>query len=266
MPRVIPCLLLRGQGLVKGVQFDNYKYVGDPINAVRIFSEKEVDELIFLDIAATKEDRVSDPALIQMIADESFVPFCVGGGIRKLSQIRDLLNAGAEKVAINTAAVETPDFVREAAATFGSQSIIISIDVKRSWLGAYTVYTRSGNCNTGLNPVALARQAEQLGAGEILLTSINRDGTRLGYDIPLIRSVATAVSIPVIACGGARSLPDIHDAVVKGSASAAAAGSLFVFHGPKRAVLINFPGRSDLDALWTGHPAGECGNHHNGAL
>lgn len=255
MPRVIPSLLLRGQGLVKGVQFDNYKYVGDPINAVRIFSEKEVDELIFLDITATKENRAADSALIQTIADESFVPFCVGGGIRKLSQIRDFLNAGAEKVAINTAAIETPDLVREAAAAFGSQSIIISIDVRRSWRGTYTVYTRCGTCNTGLNPVDLARQVEQLGAGEILLTSINRDGTMSGYDIPLIKSVASAVTIPMIACGGARSLQDIHDVVVKGSASAAAAGSLFVFHGPKRAVLINFPERTSLDALWAGHTA-----------
>lgn len=255
MPRVIPSLLLRGQGLVKGIQFDNYKYVGDPINAVRIFSEKEVDELIFLDITATKENRVADPALIQTIADESFVPFCVGGGIRKLSQIRDFLNAGAEKVAINTAAIETPDLVREAAAAFGSQSIIISIDVRRSWRGTYTVYTRCGTCNAGLNPVDLARQVEQLGAGEILLTSINRDGTMSGYDIPLIKSVASAVTIPVIACGGASSLQDLHDVVVKGSASAAAAGSLFVFHGPKRAVLINFPDRTSLDALWAGHTA-----------
>lgn len=249
-PRVIPCLLLRGEGLVKGVRFRDFKYVGDPINAVRILSEKQVDELLFLDIAATTEKRTLVPDLVQRIADESFVPFGVGGGIRTVQDIRALLGAGAEKVSINTAAVENPALISAAAETFGSQSVVVSIDVRRKWLGGYCVYTRCGTRDAGLDPVEWAVRAAELGAGEILLNSIDRDGTLSGYDLQLIRSVATAVPIPVIACGGARHAQDIRDAIHIGQASAAAAGSLFVFYGPKKAVLIHFLTENELKVVW----------------
>jgi cyclase len=248
-PRVIPCLLLRGEGLEKGVRFKNYKYVGDPINAVRIFSEKEVDELLFLDIFATRENRIPLPDFIQRIADESFMPFGVGGGIRTVQDIRRLLSAGAEKVSINTAAVENPPLIKEASEVFGSQSIVVSIDAKQGWSGSYRVYTRAGTNRTKLDPVSWALQVEDLGAGEILLNSIDRDGTMKGYDLDLIKSVTDAVNIPVIACGGAGKAQDLGDAIRIGGAAAAAAGSLFVFHGPKRAVLINFPSSEELESF-----------------
>lgn len=245
-PRVIPCLLLRGEGLVKGVRFSNYKYVGDPINAVRIFSEKEVDELLFLDIMATSENRTVAPNFIQKIADECYMPFAIGGGINSVEQVQDLLGAGAEKVSINTAAIDDPLLIRQVADAFGSQSIVVSIDVKRNWRGLYRVYTHSGKRSTRLDPIDWARTAEQLGAGEILLTSIDNDGRMQGYDHNLIQQVAGAVSIPVIACGGAGTTAHLRSAVIDGKASAVAAGSLFVFYGPKRAVLINFPERSHI--------------------
>jgi cyclase len=248
-PRVIPCLLLRGEGLVKGVRFKDYKYVGDPINAVKIFSEKEVDELLFLDISATHENRIPAPDLIQRIADESFMPFGVGGGIRTVQHIRSLLSAGAEKVSINTAAVENPTLITEASEIFGVQSVMVSIDVKRKWTGAYRVYTHGGAKATKLDPIDWACQVEMLGAGEILLNAIDRDGTMKGYDLNLIKSVANAVNIPLIACGGAGKIQDLHDALHISDASAVAAGSFFVFHGPKRAVLINFPTAAELKTV-----------------
>ena len=248
-PRVIPCLLLRGEGLVKGVRFKDFKYVGDPINAVKIFSEKEVDELLFLDISATAAQRIPSPEFIQTIADECYMPFGVGGGIRSVEDIRRLLSAGAEKVSINSAAIENPDLIREASEIFGVQSIVASIDVKRRWNGGYRVYTRNGTRNTGLDPVKWAVEVEQLGAGEVLLNAIDQDGRMNGYDLKLIKAVTEAVNIPVIACGGAGKLQDLGDALHKGRASAVAAGSLFVFHGPKRAVLINFPSAEELDSI-----------------
>jgi cyclase len=249
-PRIIPILLLQGEGLVKGVHFKDYKYVGDPINAVKIFSEKEVDEIIFLDISASKEGRTISPELIQKIADEAYMPFGVGGGIRSIETIRSLLSAGAEKVSLNTAAVETPCLISEAARMFGSQCIVVSIDVKRDLRGNFCVYTRSGLRNTGLDPIKWILDVERLGAGEILLNSIDRDGTMKGYDLDLIMSVTKAVKIPVIVCGGAGKVQDLKDAIHNGNASAAAAGSLFVFHGPKRAVLINTPSTAELETIW----------------
>jgi imidazole glycerol-phosphate synthase subunit HisF len=251
-PRVIPVLLLRGDGLVKGVRFSNYKYVGDPLNAVKIFSDKEVDELLFLDITATQEQRAPALELVEKIADECYMPFGVGGGIRTIAQIRALLSGGAEKVAVNTAAVETPRLIQETAENFGSQSIVVSIDVKRNWRGAYQVYTRAGQKKTGLDPVGWAVEVERLGAGEILLNSIDQDGTMQGYDLRLVEMVSAAVNIPVIACGGAASVQHFVDAIHKAKASAVAAGSFFVFYGPKRAVLINVPTAKELQGLFDG--------------
>ncbi|MBE7554817.1 MAG: imidazole glycerol phosphate synthase subunit HisF [Anaerolineales bacterium] len=250
--RVIPCLLLRNRGLVKTVKFKNLTYLGDPINIVKIFNDKEVDELIFLDITATIEQKKPPFKLLSEIASECFMPLGYGGGIRSLEDVKEILSLGVEKVAINSYAVENPPFVRAAADLAGSQSIVVSIDVKKSLFGKYEVMTHSGRKATGLDPLKFAVEMEKMGAGELFLNSIDRDGTMQGYDLELIRRVAEAVSIPVVACGGASTVEDLGDVVKKGGASAAAAGSMFVFHGPHRAVLINFPTPQELRAVFTG--------------
>lgn len=250
--RVIPCLLLRNRGLVKTVKFKNSTYLGDPINIVKIFNDKEVDELIFLDITATIEQKKPPFKLLSEIASECFMPLGYGGGIRSLEDVKEILSLGVEKVAINSYAVENPSFVRAAADLAGSQSIVVSIDVKKSLFRKYEVMTHNGRKATGLDPLKFAVEMEKMGAGELFLNSIDRDGTMQGYDLELIRRVAEAVSIPVVACGGARTVKDLGDVVKKGGASAAAAGSMFVFHGPHRAVLINFPTPQELGMVFQG--------------
>jgi cyclase len=245
-PRVIPCLLLKNQGLVKTLRFKNPKYLGDPINIVKIFNDKEVDELVFLDIAATVEGREPPYALLEDIASEAFMPLGYGGGIRTLDQIRTILGLGVEKAVINTSAFENPGLVSEAAGIVGSQSVVVSIDVKKGFWGRYEVCTRGGRKSTGLDPVAFAGEMERLGAGELVVNSIDRDGTMKGYDLDLIRAVTDRVNIPVVACGGAGSVADLARAVKEGRASAAGAGSMFVFHGPHRAVLISYPRDEEL--------------------
>lgn len=244
--RVIPCLLLKGQGLVKTTNFTNPKYIGDPINAVKIFNDKEVHELVFLDITASIEKRSLRLDYISDIASECFMPLGYGGGIKTVKQAEDIFNQGVEKVIINSYAIENPSFVHELADLFGSQSIVVSIDVKKNFLGIYQTYTYSGKTKTRWDPVTWAKEAERLGAGEIFLNSIDRDGMMNGYDIPLIKSVSASVSIPVIACGGAGKVEDFGTAVHDGGASAVAAGSMFVYYGKHRAVLINFPNDEDL--------------------
>jgi imidazole glycerol-phosphate synthase subunit HisF len=246
--RVMPCLLLRNRGLVKTVRFKNATYVGDPINTVRIYNQMEVDELIFLDITATREGKDPQFKLVAEIASECFMPFTYGGGIRTIDDIAKVHNLGAEKVAFNSAAAETPELVTQAARRFGSQAVIVSMDVKRKLFGRYAVYTGSGATNTGHDPVTYAKQMEARGAGELLLTSIDQDGTFDGYDLELIGQVANAVGIPVIACGGAGKTDDFAAAVAAG-ASAVAAGSMVVFQGRNRSVLINFPSRAELEAV-----------------
>ena len=250
LPRVIPCLLLRGRGLVKTIRFKDPTYLGDPRNTIKIFNEKGVDELAFLDITATIEKRGPNFELISEITSECFMPLGYGGGIRNLDQMEKLFKFGVEKVVVNTYAVENPMFVSEAAKVFGSQSIVVSLDVKRTLLGKYEIMVEAGKRKSGLEPVTFAKQMEEAGAGEILLNSIDRDGTMQGYDIELIRRVTSAVSIPVIACGGAGSTDDLGRAVIQGGASAVAAGSIFVFHGRHRAVLINFPKRNELERIF----------------
>jgi cyclase len=250
--RVIPCLLLKNGGLVKTRGFAEPKYVGDPINAVKIFNEKEVDELVFLDISATPAGRPPSFDLIRDIAAEAFMPFAYGGGVTSVEEVKRLVGLGAEKVVVDSAAVARPALVREAAEVVGSQSLVVAIDVKRSLLGRYEVVTRSGTRRTGLDPVAWAQQAESLGAGEILVNSVDRDGTMKGYDVALLRKVTGAVRVPVVACGGAGGLGDLRAAVVEGGASAVAAGSLFVFHGRHRAVLITYPDHRELEQLFAG--------------
>lgn len=248
--RVIPCLLLRNGGLVKTVKFGEAKYVGDPINAVKIFNEKEVDELVFLDITATAASRGPNFELIRDIATEAFMPFGYGGGITTIEQVASLVALGVEKVVLNTSVVERPEFIREAANLVGSSSVVVSIDVKRSLLGRYEVVTRNAGRKSGLDPIEWARRAADLGAGEVLLTSVDRDGTQKGYDLALLRQVTEAVSIPVIASGGAGSLDDFRAAVQEAGASAVAAGSLFVFHGKHRAVLITYPDYRELEKVF----------------
>ena len=243
--RVIPVLLIQNGGLVKSIRFKNHKYVGDPINAVKIFNEKEVDEIAIIDISATKARRSPNIEKIAEIAGEAFMPLAYGGGISNIDQIKDILYAGAEKVILNTSALDNLGLIAEAANRFGNQSIVVSIDVQKNWLGQYRVYRNCGSQSTGLDPVAFAKQMEAAGAGELLLTSIDRDGTFEGFDLELIRNVTAAVSIPVIVCGGAAEVAHFRQAVESG-ASAVAAGSMFVFQRPHRAVLISYPSQQTL--------------------
>ena len=247
--RVIPCLLLKGQGLVKTVKFKNPKYVGDPINAVKIFNDKEVDELIFLDIEATVEGRRPPIKLISEIASECFMPLSYGGGLRDLDDIKIIFNLGVEKVIINSYAIENPDFVREASRRYGNQSIVVAVDVKRNSFGKYEIFSFGGRKKTKLSLVDHVKEMERLGAGEIFLNSIDRDGTMEGYDIEMIKKVTDTVSIPAIASGGAGKIVDLADAVKKAGASAVAAGSMFVFHGKHRAVLITYPSIEELEKV-----------------
>ncbi|HEX6371488.1 MAG TPA: AglZ/HisF2 family acetamidino modification protein [Longimicrobium sp.] len=253
--RVIPCLLLKGSGLVKTVRFKDPRYLGDPINIVRLFNDKEVDELVILDITATPEGRGPRMDLLATLTTECFMPLCYGGGVRTLDDMHALFSLGVEKVSLNTRAMEEPALVTAAAERFGSQSVIVSIDVKRGMFGGQKVVVRAGKQKTGRDPVEYAAEMERRGAGELLLNSVDRDGTMSGYDLDLIRRVTAAVSIPVVACGGAGSVADLGLAVNEGGAAAAAAGSLFVYQGPHRAVLVNYPEPRALQALFADAPA-----------
>jgi len=246
--RIIPVLLLKHLGLEKTIRFRDPVYIGSPINAARVFNGRNVDELILLDIAATAEHRGPVVDLVSQISEEAFMPVTVGGGVSSVEMIRDLLHAGADRAVINTAAVEQPGLITAAAERFGRQCIVVSIDAKRRADGTYEVFTHGGGNATGLDPLAHARRVEALGAGEILLTSIDRDGTMEGYDVELIRRVSDAVDIPVIACGGAGSVRHLAAAIDGGHASAVAAGAFFLFFGPRRTVLITYPTDEELTA------------------
>lgn len=245
-PRVIPTLLLKGPGLVKTVKFKDPKYLGDPINIVRIFNDKEADELVLLDITATPEHRGPQFDLLKNITSEAFIPLAYGGGIRSMDDVRKLLSIGIEKLIMNTSAVENSSLIRETADHAGSQAVVASIDVKKSFLGKYEVFTRCGHKKTTLDPVKHAIEMEKMGAGEIIINSIDRDGTMQGYDIDLVRNVADAVGVPVVACGGAGNLTHVAEVIKQGHASAAGAGSIFVFQGPLRGVLISYPTTKEL--------------------
>jgi len=250
LPRIIPVLLLRNKGLIKTVGFKDPRYIGDPINAVKIFNDLKVDELIFLDIDATKQERTISVELVKDIGDEAFMPFGVGGGIKSIFQIEQLFKAGAEKIIINTQAVLNPNLIEEAAKIFGSQSIVVTLDVKKSLMGNYFVWIKDGKEKTNLNPVDAAIIAKDLGAGEIIINSIDLDGTMKGYDLKLVKSIADNVSIPVVACGGAGNLNHLKECFFEGNAHALAAGILFVYHGPRRAVLINYPTKTEIKKLF----------------
>jgi cyclase len=248
--RIIPCLLLKGTGLVKTKKFKHPVYIGDPINVVKIFNEKEVDEIIFLDISASLEKRGPDFKLIESIASEAFIPFGYGGGIRYIKDMERLFRLGVEKVILNSSAFNNPTLVLEASKTFGSQSIVVSMDIKPNIWNRYEVWTLCGTHNTKKDPIEYAKKIQELGAGELFLNSIDRDGTMKGYDVPIIHSISSAIEIPVIASGGAGSLQDIREVLHDGGASAASAGSFFVFQGIHRAVLITYPGYEEIQKLF----------------
>jgi cyclase len=249
LPRIIPVLLLRGRGLYKGVRFKKHVYVGDPINAVKIFDAKEVDELLILDISATAEGRIPPLDLVVRVADQCLMPFGVGGGIATVAQAREILSAGAEKVCLNSAALENPDLVSRLADMFGSQSVVVCLDVARTWTGRREVRSRHGSRKVFADPVEAAALMEAKGAGELIVQAVDRDGTMQGYDLELTRAVSEAVAIPVIALGGAGTHEHLRQVLTEGQASAAAAGSMFVFHGSRRAVLITYPDREELVSI-----------------
>jgi cyclase len=249
-PRIIPCLLVHQGGLVKTAGFKKPKYVGDPINAVKIFNEKEADELVVLDIDATVQQAEPNYKLITFLAAECRMPLCYGGGVRTAEQIKKIVGLGVEKVAVSAAAVEHPEVVGQAAEYVGNQSVVVVLDVKKRFLGGrYDVLTRNGNRKTGRQPVELAVEMEQRGAGEIVVNSIDHDGLMQGYDLDLIRQVRDAVKVPVTALGGAGSLDDIGEVIRTCGVSGAAAGSLFVFKGKYKAVLINYPAQAEKEEV-----------------
>ncbi len=240
LTRVIPTLLVKSNaGLYKGKQFKNHRYVGDPFNALKIFNEKQVDEIAVIDITATLENRSIDPLYIEQISSQCFMPMSVGGGIKNLEEVDLLLKSGAEKVILNTYAFEN-NLVSKVAEKYGSQAVVVAIDYKKNWLGKRLVQTHSGTRSLGKQPMEVALEAEKCGAGEILLTSIDHEGLCEGYDMEMLKQISSAVSIPVIANGGARDEKTLTDGLRAG-AHALAVGSMVVFHGPRQAVLISYP-------------------------
>jgi cyclase len=250
--RVIPCLLLHKGGLVKTTQFSKPRYIGDPINTVRILNEKEADELLFLDIGATATGSAPKIDLIQEIVSEAFMPICYGGGVTTIGQMRQLFRAGVEKVSLSSAALRQPDLISEAAREFGSQAVIVTLDIRKTsrWSGKYSVVIHNGQQQVSGDPVDLARKMEELGAGELVLSFVDRDSVMAGYDVGFVGEVSRQLQIPVIALGGAGSLQDIREVIRVGGAAAAAAGSLFVYYGKHRAVLINYPSQKELSDLF----------------
>lgn len=249
--RIIPCLQLINESLVKTVKFDKYGYIGDPVNTVRIFNELEVDELAFVDIRASKEKRAPNFAILRQIADECFMPLSYGGGISDFDTAQRIFQAGFEKIILNTASFSRPQLITGIAKVYGSQAVVIAVDVKKSFLGKYEVYSLSGTINEKKKPAEWVKQVEDLGAGEILLTSIDREGTWKGFDVDLIRQVSEATTLPVVVQGGAGTIEDIGKAVKEGKASAVALGSMVVYQAKDFGVLVNFPDKKILKKILT---------------
>lgn len=249
-PRIIPCLLVKNKGLVKTVKFKDSKYVGDPINAVKIFNEKEVDELIVFDISATVENREPDFTLIKNLAVECRMPFCYGGGVTTVEHARRIIGLGAEKVALSSKVLENPEIIIDIAKAIGTQSVVVVLDVKkRGLLGKYEIVTHNATRATGKKPADFAKYVENLGIGEIIINSVDQDGIMKGYDFDLINSIRQEVSVPISVLGGAGSLKDIESVIQKFGIIGVAAGSLFVFKGIYKAVLINYPSRAEKNDL-----------------
>jgi cyclase len=240
--------LLHENYLVKTVRFSKPRYIGDPINAVKLFNDLEVDELMLLDIGATQAGREPNYQKVKEIVSEAFMPVAYGGGVKTLRHVELLLKAGVEKVVITTAATSRIEILSEVANAIGSQSVVAGMDIRRSWLGSSTVTAERARRSLATPPVALAAAYVQAGAGELLINSVDRDGCMRGYDLAILRQITAAVSVPVVACGGAGSLEDVSKAIDAG-ASAAAAGSLFVYKGPHRGVLINYPSSVELATI-----------------
>lgn len=243
-PRVIPVLLLDNSGLVKTVRFGKPTYIGDPINAVRLFNDMEVDELVVLDINASRECRGPNYTLIKELAGEAFMPLCYGGGVRTADEFARLFDLGLEKVSVDQGAVRNPDLIRDASVRFGSQSVVVCIDIRSSRLGGARGWDYLSKKKLAA-PESIARKMEQAGAGELFLSFVDRDGVMKGMDLPTIQSVSRHVSIPVVALGGAGSLEDLVAASAAG-ADAVAAGSIFVYHGHTKGILINYPSQPEL--------------------
>ena len=249
-PRIIPVLLLHDGGLVKSVQFKDYTYIGDPMNAVKIFNEMNADELIFLDITASKQGRTMSKELVRVIGEEAKMPFCVGGGIRSLDDIQHLVQAGAEKVVLGHSAASNPSFVREASRAFGSSTVSVCIDIKKDFWGREKIWSENGKLSHNYTPKEFALRMEEAGAGELVIQSIQRDGTLQGYDINSIQDIAQAVAIPVVALGGAGSLDHLHELYQKVNVNGLAAGSIFVFHGIHKGVLIQYPTINQKEVIY----------------
>ncbi|SFN11959.1 cyclase [Chryseobacterium oleae] len=248
-PRIIPCLLVHEKGLVKTEHFKNPRYLGDPMNAVRIFNEKEVDELIILDIDATVEGRGPDFKMIEHWAEECRMPLCYGGGVTTVEQAQRIFSLGVEKIAFSAGAINNPEIIREISEKVGSQSVVVVLDVKKKLFGGYEVYTHNGKKATGKSPFELIKMFEQLGAGEIVINSIDKDGEMKGYDVKLIEASRNETTLPLTAIGGAGKLEDVGELISKFGIIGAAAGSLFVFKGKLKAVLINYPNFIDKESL-----------------
>ena len=250
-PRLVPCLLIRNGGLVKTVRFGESKYVGDPLNAVRIFNEKEADELMVLDIDATVQNREPNYGLVRKLATECRMPLCYGGGVKTVDHVQRIVGMGVEKVSVGAAAVENSGFISEAASRVGRQSIAVIMDVKQSlWLRKYEAYARNGTYKINLEPAEFAKKCEALGAGEIIVQSIDRDGTSAGYDLELVAHVRKAISLPITVLGGAGSHDDIVSLIKRFGVIGASAGSLFVFKGKYKAVLISYPSLEEREMIF----------------
>ena len=249
-PRIIPSLLIKDKGLVKTLNFKSSKYVGDPINAVKIFNEKEVDELAIFDIDATVNNNEPDYLLIEKLANQSRMPLCYGGGVKTIEQAQRIFGLGIEKIALSSSAIHRPNLVTEIAERVGSQSVIVVLDIKKKLFGGYELYTHNGQKSTGINPVQFAKELEHAGVGEIIINSIDKDGTMQGYDFTLIDKITEVVNIPLTVLGGAGSLDDIQKVIERYGVIGVAAGSLFVFQGPYKAVLINYPNQIQKNNLF----------------
>jgi len=240
-PRIIPCLLVHNKGLVKTTKFKDPKYVGDPINAVKIFNEKEVDELIVLDIDASRFNREPDYKMIENLAVECRMPLCYGGGIKTVEQAHRIFSLGVEKIAISSLAIEHPSIIPEIASRVGNQSVVIVLDIRKKLWNKYELYIRNGTKSTGIDPIVFALEMQNVGAGEIVINSIDNDGVMKGYDLNLIDKIRDVISIPLTVMGGAGCIADIGDVIQQHGIIGVAAGSFFVFKGKYRAVLINYP-------------------------
>jgi imidazole glycerol-phosphate synthase subunit HisF len=249
-PRIIPSLLIHEKGLVKTVKFKDPKYIGDPLNAVKIFNEKEVDELAVFDLDATVLGNEPNYSLIEKMANQSRMPICYGGGVKTVKQAQIIFNLGVEKIALSSSIIQNPNLISEISEKVGSQSVIIVLDVKKKFLGGYEIYTHNGKKSTGVNPIEFAKKAQELGAGEVIINSIDNDGMMNGFDMNLIAKVREVITIPLTVLGGAGSLDDIKNVIVKNGVIGVAAGSLFLYRGVYKAVLINYPSKEEKNTIY----------------